>query len=177
MSRINKTQYAILGALSVYPMSGYDIKKWILNVTGPFWAESPGQIHPTLKNLLKNNMITCENSQDASNRPKKIYTITKKGLTTLKSWLLEDAASTIFRDEFILKLFYGKHISKKNYIAHVKSQKKKMQEDLKQYQIIAKHIGESHKKADKKYWLITLSNAICHAKAEIKWCNQLIKQK
>ena len=50
--RINKTQYAILGALSIQTMSGYDIKKWLLEVTGSFWAESPGQIYPTLSKLL-----------------------------------------------------------------------------------------------------------------------------
>ena len=111
MARTNKTQYAILGALSIYPMSGYDIKKWVVDVTGPFWSESPGQVHPTLESLVKNAWVVCDDSQSVGDRPKKVYAITKKGIAVLKSWLVEPATPTVSRDEFILKLFYYSNIN------------------------------------------------------------------
>ena len=177
MARINKTQYAILAALSVYPMSGYDIKKWVMNVTGPFWSESPGQVYPTLEKLVQNSWIVCDDSQNVGDRPKKIYSITKKGNIALKSWLAEPAAPTVSRDEFILKLFYGKNLSKEDYLAHLQRQKNKMQQDLIHYASVEKHIKEQHKEnVGANYWLNTLSNAVCHANAEITWCDQEINK-
>jgi DNA-binding PadR family transcriptional regulator len=177
MARINKTQYAILGALSVYPMSGYDIKKWVTDVTGTFWSESPGQVHPTLENLVKNSLVICDDSQSIGDRPKKVYTITKKGITALKSWLSEPAEPTVSRDEFILKLFYGQHLSEENYLAHLQRQKKRMEEDLIRYAMIERHIKKQHKKnVNTNYWLITLSNAVHHANTEIAWCVHTINK-
>jgi len=177
MARINKTQYAILGALSVYPMSGYDIKKWVTDVTGPFWSESPGQVHPTLKNLVKNALVVCDESCGVGKRPKKIYTITKTGINVLKSWLATPAASTVLRDEFILKLFYGRHLSKDDYLAHLQRQKQQMEESLVKYAMIEKHIqGQHQENTGADYWFITLSNAIYHANTEIKWCDDTMNK-
>ena len=39
-----KSKYAILGMLSIEPMSGYDIKKEVEKSISNFWTESYGQI-------------------------------------------------------------------------------------------------------------------------------------
>ncbi len=38
----------MLGALSIEPMSGYDIKNLLGRTVGHFWNEGYGQIYPTL---------------------------------------------------------------------------------------------------------------------------------
>ena len=47
-----KSKYAILGMLSIEPMSGYDIKKEVEKSISNFWTESYGQIYPVLRNLI-----------------------------------------------------------------------------------------------------------------------------
>ena len=46
------TAEALLGMLSLGPMSGYEIRQPIEESIGNFWRESFGQIYPTLKRLV-----------------------------------------------------------------------------------------------------------------------------
>jgi DNA-binding PadR family transcriptional regulator len=48
MPRSSQTETAVLGALSVMPMTGYALREAIRDVLGHFWSESFGQIYPTL---------------------------------------------------------------------------------------------------------------------------------
>jgi PadR family transcriptional regulator, regulatory protein AphA len=173
--RINKTRYSILGALSFEPMSGYDIKNWLSNVTGAFWSESDGQIYPTLAQLLKDKLVSCLDDTGSGNRPRKVYSITKEGLRALKQWLIIPAQESTARSELILKLFYGKNLSKKDYIAHLERQQKLSEEKLEFYLAKQKHIQEEHNSTDAFYWLQTIRSAIYHAKADVAWCKDTLK--
>src|ERR1035437_1832251 len=55
--RANQTATAVLGALSVAPMTGYALREAIRDVLGHFWSESFGQIYPTLTALERNGHI------------------------------------------------------------------------------------------------------------------------
>ncbi len=52
MARQNTSKYAVLGMLSIGPMSGYDIKKLIGETVGHVWSESYGQVYPALRELV-----------------------------------------------------------------------------------------------------------------------------
>src|SRR5438132_1157029 len=47
-SRPRSTPYAVLGMLSLAPMSGYDIRKESETSIGYFWSESYGQLSPAM---------------------------------------------------------------------------------------------------------------------------------
>ena len=51
MSKENKSRYALLGMLSLQPMSGYDLKKFTEESTANFWQENYAQIYPILRQL------------------------------------------------------------------------------------------------------------------------------
>ena len=53
-----KSKYAILGMLSIRPMSGYDVRKEIQESISNFWTESYGQIYPALKSLVAEKLVT-----------------------------------------------------------------------------------------------------------------------
>lgn len=57
MASPSRTIYAILGFLTVKPMSGYDIKKAVEVSIANFWKESYGQIYPMLKRLAKEGLV------------------------------------------------------------------------------------------------------------------------
>ncbi|MDH3629255.1 MAG: PadR family transcriptional regulator, partial [Acidobacteriota bacterium] len=44
----SSSRYAVLGILTLEPMSGYDIKKFIETSVAHFWRESYGNIYPLL---------------------------------------------------------------------------------------------------------------------------------
>ena len=60
MARGRQTELAILGALSVAPMTGYAVREEIRQVLGHFWSESYGQIYPTLAELQRNGLIEAQ---------------------------------------------------------------------------------------------------------------------
>ena len=53
------TDFALLGLLSIEPMSGYDIRQNFQESLNFFWNESYGQIYPALKRLLARGFITA----------------------------------------------------------------------------------------------------------------------
>ena len=120
MAKTTKTPYSLLGILSVAPSTGYDIKKFIEASICNFWSESFGQIYPMLSKLVKDGYAT-KNTQNQKGKPKKIiYRITNKGLETLQAWLREPAICMPHpRNEFLLKMFFGRHLSLKENISHI----------------------------------------------------------
>ena len=176
MKKESTTQYAILGALSVRPMSGYDVKKWITETTSTFWSESLGQIYPTLSKLLENKSVKVESDDGVGNRPKKMYKITDKGQLILESWLKLPPKPLVERNEFILKMFYGKSLSKEDYLTHLYRQKQFAQDERLRFETIE----QKHKKDNDKnipehfYWLLILKRAFLDCEAEIAWCDEAI---
>ena len=57
-------EYAILGVLQYKPVTGYDIKKMIEKIISDFWAESNGQLYPTLNHLVEKGYISFEERKE-----------------------------------------------------------------------------------------------------------------
>ncbi|MFQ5352803.1 MAG: PadR family transcriptional regulator [Candidatus Binatia bacterium] len=110
MAAPNRTAYAILGFLTVKPMSGYDVKKAVEASIDNFWKESYGQIYPILKRLSEEGSIEKSESATGGKRPRHLYTITERGREKLKSWLREPTEPSPVRMELLLKLFFGSQV-------------------------------------------------------------------
>ena len=174
MKTNSKTQYALLGALSIQSMSGYEIKKMLAESTNYFWSESNGQIYPTLAKLAKSKLVTIE-KQMVGAKVKKIYTITKLGQTTLREWLVQDFEYYPQRDELLLKLFYGQNVPAKVSIQHIQKHLEKCLNLLKIFKTIEKRLTLLVKSGSRPvYFLLTLKAGISGAKAEIAWCKESI---
>src|ERR1700694_4574756 len=109
MAKENKSKYAVLGALSVCPGSGYDIKKLMEQSTSNFWNESYGQIYPILKQLVEEELATSRAEKQEGKPERYIYTLTEQGREELQRWLAEPVERMVERNELLLKLFYGRH--------------------------------------------------------------------
>jgi len=103
----NNSKLAILGMLSLRPMTGYEVKKTINYSIGMFWNESYGQIYPTLKKLAADGLAVAKRSKGRGNTDKCFYKPTAKGRQTLKAWLVVPAKTNIIRSEILLKIFFG----------------------------------------------------------------------
>lgn len=71
MKRLNQSQYALLGLLSMGPMSGYDMKQLSEWSVGHFWREGYGQIYPSLKRLTEVGLVKRKTERNAG-RPDQI---------------------------------------------------------------------------------------------------------
>jgi PadR family transcriptional regulator AphA len=98
--------WAILGLLSIRPMSGYDIKGAVDRTIRHFWAASYGQIYPELKRLEEAGWIAGQDA-DRGGRTRRVYRITAAGRRQLEGWLHGYETRVEMRDESLLRLFFA----------------------------------------------------------------------
>ena len=107
---LSNTAYVILGLLDTRPRTGYEIKQTVDTSTRFFWAASYGQIYPELRKLRAAGLVESERD-DAGARKRTIHRLTPAGRDALRAWLAEPAATTEYRDEKLLKLFFSRAAS------------------------------------------------------------------
>jgi PadR family transcriptional regulator, regulatory protein AphA len=178
MPLTNKTKYALLGILNLYPMSGYDLKKFCDDVVSQFWHENYAHIYPVLKELEKSGLATKETVQTKGRPSKNVYYITEKGKDELKEWLLRPAEALPARYEFILKLFFSSDIPSEhlvNVIRQFRAENEKALEILARSERDAKadKTAENQKSID--LMLITINCGRHESEAMIKWCDETLE--
>lgn len=176
MRKASKTRFAILGMLSIQPMSGYEIKQAMKNSTGYFWAESDGQLYPTIAQLLDEELIAHKNQKLVNSREKKTLKITNQGLKELKKWLSLKAETQNTRNEFLLKMFFAANMSHETALEHVAVYRYQQKNALKELEAIKQQINvNAHDHPDHlPFWLLTLEYGLKVGEAEVAWCNQVM---
>jgi len=174
MNKGNKTQYAILGVLSIQPMCGYEIRKAMDTSIKYFWQESNGQLYPTLANLAKNKLVTVE-KQAIGKKNRKVYSITTLGKNKLKDWLVQSTEYYPARNELVLKLFFGQNVPAKVSIKHLKKHSERCEAALKIYrEIEAQLVAEIKQKIRPVYFLLAVKAGVKAVEAELDWCRESI---
>lgn len=167
----NRSRYAILGALSLRPMSGYDIKQFFAKSVSYFWQESYGQIYPMLKALHAAGLVAPVKLPGGSRRI--VYRITTRGSAALAEWLSEPVEPTPGRTEILLKLFFVRAAppkTAKKLIAHYRA---KHHELLGRYESIATELRATLKdNPNLPAWLVTLSFGSHVSRALLDWCDE-----
>ena len=108
-------QFGILGLLQYTPMTGYHLKKTFDKSVNHIWTASLSQIYRELGSLEKNGMVSSSIEQQDDRPDKKIYSITETGKEAFQEWLtgFSDKFISPKRDEFMLKIFFGAQMGKK----------------------------------------------------------------
>src|ERR1700710_583796 len=109
--RLGNTDYALLGMLSVEPMSGYQIRQEIADSIAYFWTESYGQIYPALKRLAARKLIAPARLDTVKSGKGRIFSLTGQGKTALTEWLAQEPEPQPPRNQLLLKLFFGRAMS------------------------------------------------------------------
>lgn len=175
MTELTKSAYVVLGLISKRPQAGYDIKQIMRKIARYIWSESNAQIYPILKKLEQNKLVTSQLDKTSGARRRCIYTITKKGMEQLKDWLNEPSDPTPYREEVLLKLSLGQHLSKKQLQKILENYKEKLEEQLKEEKEIIKHIETEHeKRPDKPYLLLVYNQIEKILETKIAWCKKIL---
>lgn len=169
--RRNQTTYVILGILAIHPhQSGYEIRKTIQQSVGFFWGESFGQIYPTLKRLAAEGSIV-PSSSGASSRPnRQEYSITPAGHTRLQEWLAIPYRDDPPRNEFLLKLFFGRDAAPGVTVAHIHHFQEKIRSLLTAIQVL-EPLARAHNSHQPgfRYWMLTLSLGKAQLRTALDW--------
>jgi DNA-binding PadR family transcriptional regulator len=173
MSRENKSKYAVLGVLSLGPMTGYDVKKTIEMSLGNFWSESYGQIYPILKDLVAEGLATVETEIPLVGANRRVYTITPTGRKELRRWLERPPEHNVARIEILLKLFFGWQVPPEESRKKVEEYRQLQQDLLTHYDGIEERLrAEQTDHPGLPYWLMTIGYGRHVTRALIDWCDE-----
>lgn len=174
------TADALLGLLSVRPMTGYEIRQMIDSSISNFWSESYGQIYPTLKRLEKERAITSKaetHAGVAGGRASRRYALTGKGRERLKHWLGVPARPQVPRHELLLKIFFGALVEVETIAQQVSEWRQMYAVNLERYHAIEEQIRLLYKgNPGLNYWIFTLHYGVAEAEAQMRWADETLAQ-
>jgi DNA-binding PadR family transcriptional regulator len=172
--RENRSQYAILGALTLGPMSGYDFKQFADESVRHFWAESFGQIYPMLRRLEADGLVERQPAPAATGRERIVYGITEAGREALARWVSEPARHDVGRIEVLLKLFFARGAPPGTAGRLLRAFRSEHVARLQRYAAEEQRLrAERAEYADDlPYWLATLSYGRHVSRALVAWCDE-----
>ena len=171
------TPNALLGLLSLGPMSGYDIRQLISESIGHFWSESYGQIYPGLKRLSAAGFVVKKTERGKGSPDRHVYSLTAEGREQLRRWLKVPVAKEVPRNELLLKLFFGAQVSPKVSREHVQAYLELHRNELRTFEAIAKTLRKQEAKDPQlPFWLMTLSMGRHRSMAMVKWCKETLAE-
>lgn len=173
----SQTEYVILGLLSIEGrQSGYDMRRTIQGSVGYFWGESFGQIYPALKRLSGAGLIAANRQASNGRAGRQEYSLTPAGRERLREWLAQPYRLDPPRDEFLLKLFFGREAAPAVSLAHVRDFQEKNRRILAMIEEIgrigtAKNAQHPHF----RFWMLTLEYGVAQIRAALEWSEQAIE--
>jgi PadR family transcriptional regulator, regulatory protein AphA len=100
--------YGMLGLLAVWgPLSGYDLKHVCDQVLAPMWGVVQSQVYKELRRMQELGWVEMEREEQESRPDRKVYSVTSKGYTALRSWQAQPPEVFQIRDELLLKVLFG----------------------------------------------------------------------
>jgi PadR family transcriptional regulator AphA len=175
---MNTLSYGLLALLSKGPRSGYDLMLQIQ----PLWQAKHSQIYPLLAQLVKKEYVQFVVFPQTDKPDKKVYSITDRGINTVKEWIVEPTAKPVVRDELLLKIFCVDLVDREQALQMCLSRKEIDQEKLvKSGSRLSQMIAESpdlHECLDinspKFGQYILLQKAVYSAKVNVAWCDWVV---
>ena len=174
----SRTAYVILGGLSIQSnLTGYELHKAIEENFGSFWGESYGQIYPTLKRLVAEGLIEACKPASAPRKRRQEYALTDAGRACLREWLALPFQNDPPRNEFMLKLFFGRQAAPGVSLAHVRElneRNRRMLATLEAIESMARK--DQSQNPNKPYWMLTLGLGMALTRAALDWGESALEQ-
>ena len=123
-------RYAILGLLSWKPASGYELKKVFENSPYLYWSGNNNQIYKSLLQLQNDALIVSKAIHRDGAPTKKVYSVTEKGMESLKKWLRSNAEAPDFKKPFLIQLAWSDMLGKEELTELLTKYEKEIERQL-----------------------------------------------
>ncbi|QYF73208.1 PadR family transcriptional regulator [Cryobacterium sp. PAMC25264] len=170
MSVSDQTQMAVLGGLSLAPMTGYALREQIRDTLGQFWSESFGQIYPALTLLERDGLIERRESLRSGSS---IFAVTPSGVQRLRELLAEAPAREKPRNGLLLRLFFGRQLGPDACRRLVQDARSRAEAELAGLSAIRAEV-EADDSADAPYILLTVMAGEHAARATLAWAHDAL---
>lgn len=167
MARTAQTRIAVLGALSVEPMTGYEVRRVIGSVLGHFWHESFGQIYPCLAELEAAALVRATPGARANSRQ---FAITDAGRDALATLLAEPPVPQPPRNGTLLRVFLGRSQDPADLAALLDAQESEARARMATYAAIRADLATQEEYAAHiPYWTATVRAGELSTQAQLQW--------
>ncbi len=165
MAKRAQTDLAVLGALSVEPMTGYQVRQAIAQVLGHFWHESFGQIYPALAELEQRGLVRRRASEHSS-----LFEIMPAGRDELRDRLRQQPEAQKPRSGTLLRVFFGANLDPEDLARLLDDTEAEANGRLQALAAVRIEISSdplAHEHGP--YWLATVSAGEHAARAQLAW--------
>ena len=190
MKQHGMLELAVLGLLKERAMHGYELRKQLGTMLGPFWQVSWGSLYPALRRLAKTGAIdkdeqpvpkrpakrvltkatkTTKNPSMTGGRRKTVYKITAVG-ERMFTEMLEETAAAVDAEHFTLKLAFFRYLPPETRLTLLERRRAYLQDKLAQFKA---NVREYKERVD-SYTLSLHNHGIAATQSDIEWIDELI---
>lgn len=176
MKQPGMLELPVLGLLKERSMHGYELRKQLGAMLGPFWQVSWGSLYPTLRRLAKAGAVEKvaeprpgRGRAAGGGRRKNVYRITPAG-EQLFTELLEETAAAVDAEHFTLKLAFFRYLKPEARLALLERRRAYLQDKLEKFK---ENLREYREKID-GYTLSLQRHGMASTESDIAWIDELI---
>ena len=195
MKQPGTLELPVLGLLKERAMHGYELRKQLGAMLGPFWQVSWGSLYPTLRRLAKAGAVekietdvpvrrtrparkvaktrarsrTTTGSSLSGGRRKNVYRITALG-EQMFTTMLEETAAAVDAEHFTLKLAFFRYLQPETRLALLERRRAYLQDKLAEFKISLRDYRE---RID-SYTLSLHNHGMAATESDIAWIDELI---
>lgn len=168
-------EFAVLGLLHEAPMHGYQLRKRLFDLLGPFRAFSYGSLYPTLRRLLRAGWIVEEGVEEDTTRTRvrrarRVYQLTAEGKEHFAD-LLADAGPQTWDDEgFGVHLAFFSRTSAEVRMRILEGRRRRVEE---RREGLRSALAKAEQKID-RYTRELHRMGLESSEREVRWLNELI---
>ena len=174
-SRSDVLELAVLGLLHEAPMHGYELRKRLGAVLGPFRALSYGTLYPSLRRLSERGWIAESDRPDdtarpASRRARIVYELTAAGTERFEHLVRDAGPASWDDDSFDVRLAFFSRTAVEVRIGILEGRRSRLEERLEQ---VSNALARNRERVD-RYTLELQRHGLESVQREVRWLNELI---
>jgi DNA-binding PadR family transcriptional regulator len=168
-------QYAILGFLSWQPLTGYDLKKLFAESVTLHWSGNSNQIYKALVELHRDELVTLAVEYQPDHPPRKVYSITEKGQTTLRQWVLSTPELPQLKHTLLVQLAWADQLTPVELDGLLTRYEREVEAHLVMFREQAKRSKHTPNRTPREtyLWQMIAENWIGFYEHELEWVRQL----
>jgi len=175
-------RHAILGFLSVRPMSGYDLKRTFDQSVRHFWSADQAAIYRMLSELEADGLVAHERIAQETRPDRKLFHATASGLSALDEWLTASAPAVPRREPLLVKLFFSGRLTSDEVQGLLRDELDAVNAEMSAFKTYVAGMGARAESADAERRavmigpLVTLTNGVRLGVAYRAWLQGLLRE-
>ena len=178
-SRRDVLEFAVLGVLSEGEQHGYELRKRLATVLGPFRALSYGSLYPCLRRLQAKGLIeevdvtpATESSAPplSARRARVVYAITADGKDEFSAWANQPGPEAWEDEGFAAHLAFFGSTEARVRLRILEGRRSRLEERV---DALRESMTRGRERAD-AYTLTLQQHGLDGAEREVRWLNELI---